>query len=56
VRDAADRVDPALEMNPDTKSVDFYGDRLFVVDRFLHVVFRIEPAQRRVTVLDVWCI
>ena len=56
VTSASDPVDPELEVNPDSKGVDFYGDRLLVVDSFLHVIFRVEPPKLRVTVLDVWCI
>jgi len=54
VTDASDRVDPELEVDPDTKRVDFYGDRLLIVDSYLHIVYRVESAARRVTVLDVW--
>jgi len=52
---ATHEVDRELAMSPETKGLDFYGDRLLLIAP-LHVVFRVEPDDRRVTVLNVWSV
>ena len=53
VRDASNQVDRELAIDPDLKGTYFYGDRLLYVPP-LHVGYRVEPADMRVRVLDVW--
>jgi hypothetical protein len=48
-------VDHELAYSPETKGVDFYGDRLLVAAP-LHVVYTIDSAQREVTVMRVWSV
>ncbi len=50
---AADRADRELQVDADVKGVEFYGDRLLVIDR-LHICYRVDVQARQVTVLDVW--
>jgi hypothetical protein len=50
---AANRIEAALVHSPETKGVEFYGDRL-LVDRPLHVVFRVSPDDLKVEVLHIW--
>jgi plasmid stabilization system protein ParE len=53
VRDAANRVDGELAFSPETRGVDFYGDRL-LVEPPLQVVYKVVPADRKVIILQVW--
>jgi hypothetical protein len=53
VSDAVNRVDGLLTYDPETRGVDFYGDRL-LVEPPLHVVFRVIADNRRVVVIHVW--
>jgi hypothetical protein len=55
IREGSNRVDRELAYSPETKGVDFYGDRL-LVEAPLHVVYTIDPAKRQVTVQRVWSV
>ncbi len=50
---AASQVDSLLRFDPESRGVDFYGDMLAVVPP-LHVVYRIQPDDMLVEVLQVW--
>lgn len=50
---AANQIDALLAVNPETKGVEFYGDRLLVVPP-LHVTFPVRSDDRLVTVVNVW--
>ncbi len=50
---AASRVDAILRIDPESKGVDFYGDRLLVLPP-LHIVYRVLPDDMQVEVLQVW--
>jgi hypothetical protein len=45
-------IDRAIRENPETKGIDFYGDRLYD-EAPLSVVYRMSESDRLVTVLDV---
>jgi plasmid stabilization system protein ParE len=53
VTQAAHRVDQLLQADPDTRGVDFYGDRLLVVPP-LRVVFVVQSDTQTVEVRMVW--
>jgi len=53
VRNASNRVDREFAIDPEVKGTYFYGDRLLYV-ALLHVSYRVESADMRVRVLDVW--
>jgi hypothetical protein len=53
VTQAAHRVDPLLQTDPDSRGVDFYGDRLLVVPP-LRVMFVVQSDTRTVEVRMVW--
>jgi mRNA-degrading endonuclease RelE of RelBE toxin-antitoxin system len=55
VRAAANRVDPELEVDPEIKGEEFYGDRLIVV-HMLHVIYSVVPERRTVYVLELWAV
>jgi plasmid stabilization system protein ParE len=50
---AAQRIDHLLRHDPDTRGVDFYGDRL-LVEPPLHVVYSVHRDDRLVKVQQVW--
>ena len=53
VEQTANRIDQILTHAPETKGQDFYGDWILVVDP-LQIVYKVEPNDLSVTVLDVW--
>jgi hypothetical protein len=53
VTQAAYQLDQILRDDPDTKGVDFYGDRLLVAPP-LQVIFLVRPDDRLVEVRHVW--
>ncbi len=55
ITDAANEVDRQLAITPETKGVEFYGDRLLVVPP-LHVVFQVDSDIRKVKVLHIWTV
>src|SRR5262249_10300868 len=55
IRDASNRVDRELAFSPETKGVDFYGDRR-LVEPPLQVGYTADAAWREVTVQRVWSV
>jgi plasmid stabilization system protein ParE len=53
VRSASNEIDRELARNPQSKGVEFYGDRLLVVPP-LHATFTVHPDEQEVVVLNVW--
>jgi hypothetical protein len=53
ISDAANFIDQVLAYAPETKGQEFYGDRYLIVPP-LHVIFTVDPGDRKVFVLDVW--
>jgi hypothetical protein len=53
VSDAANQADHVLAEDPETKGVEFYGDRYLTVPP-LRVVFRVKPDDMLVEVTMVW--
>jgi hypothetical protein len=50
---AANEVDRLLRDDPETRGVDFYGDRLLVVPP-LQIVYSVRPDDRIVEVQQAW--
>lgn len=55
ITDAANEVDRQLVSSPESKGVEFYGDRLIVVPP-LHVVFQVDSGKHRVKVIHIWTV
>ena len=53
VRAASNEIDRQLSRNPETRGVEYYGDRLLVVAP-LQATFVVHPDDRQVVVLNVW--
>jgi hypothetical protein len=53
VRAASNEIDRELARDPETKGVEYYGDRLLVIPP-LQATFAVHPDDREVVVLNVW--